>query len=475
MANHSVNANEQATSVSTPVVAESGVPFVVGVAPVQSAENPATVGRPVLCTDWDEAVAKLGYSDDWSKYTICEAMYSHFKLYECQPIIFLNVLDTTSNTMTEAVTAADMDVSDHKIKLSIDALNDTNLAVKAAGGQGAALVKGTDYDTYYNGEYLVIELISTGSAYSATSLNVAYKKVKHSGITATTIATAVEKVELCLTKIGIVPDLILAPRYSEDPSVAAVMATKASNINGLFTAKALIDLDSSSSGATSYSDVLTKKNAANLTDKAEIVCWPKVKIGEKTFHMSTQLAGLIAKVDTDNSGVPYESPSNKSLKTDGLVLADGTEVDLTLAQANTVMNNGVVTAINFVNGWVAWGNYTACYPGNTDVKDYFVPISRSFGWVGNTLIKTFWSKLDNPMNRRLIDTILDTCNIWLNGLVGQGYFYGARVEMIESENPVSNLMAGIIKLHVYITPPAPAQEIDFVLEYDAEYVAEALS
>ena len=100
MANHSVNANEQATSVSTPVVAESGVPFVVGVAPVQSAENPATVGSPVLCTDWDEAVAKLGYSDDWSKYTICEAMYSHFKLYECQPIIFLNVLDTTSNTMT---------------------------------------------------------------------------------------------------------------------------------------------------------------------------------------------------------------------------------------------------------------------------------------------------------------------------------------------------------------------------------------
>lgn len=97
-----------------------------------------------------------------------------------------------------------------------------------------------------------------------------------------------------------------------------------------------------------------------------------------------------------------------------------------------------------------------------------------FGWVGNSLIKTFWSKLDKPMTRRLIDTVLDSANIWLNGLVGMGYLLGARVEMLENENPLTNLMAGIIKLHVYMTPPSPAQEIDFVLEYDASYVTSAL-
>ena len=36
-------------------------------------------------------------------------------------------------------------------------------------------------------------------------------------------------------------------------------------------------------------------------------------------------------------------------------------------------------------------------------------------------------------------------------------------EMLESENPLTSLMAGKIKLHVYMTPPSPAQEIDFVL------------
>ena len=79
------------------------------------------------------------------------------------------------------------------------------------------------------------------------------------------------------------------------------------------------------------------------------------------------------------------------------------------------------------------------------------------------------------MNRRLLDTIMDTVNIWLNGLVGSGYLLGARVEMQEDENPLENLMAGIVKFHVIMTPPSPAQEIDFVLEYDASYVASALT
>ena len=59
--------------------------------------------------------------------------------------------------------------------------------------------------------------------------------------------------------------------------------------------------------------------------------------------------------------------------------------------------------------------------------------------------------------------------------MGRGYLLGARVEMQESENPVTDLMAGIVRIHIYMTPPSPAQEIDFTLEYDASYVESALS
>lgn len=465
--NHGVYVTEQATSVSTPNVAASGIPFVVGTAPVQSAAKAVKPNMPVLCRSWDEAVQQLGYSEDWKTYTLCEFMHSHFELYGCQPVIFVNVLDI--GTMKESVEAADLTVTDHKVRLPIAAINNETLVVKAAGGSGGGLVLDKDYSTYYDGENLVIEAIADGKCYEAGQLNIAYTKAAPASVTEVNIATAMESVELCLTTLGAVPDLICAPGYSHKPTVAAVMATKASSINGLFRAKALIDIDSSSGGAKTYTAVQEKMKTANLTDKDEICCWPMVKLNGSTYHMSTHLAGLMAQVDTKNS-CPYETPSNKPMQVDALCLEDGTEVNLTHAQANYLNGIGVVTALNF-NGWVAWGNYTACYPGNTDIKDNLIPVSRMFDWVANSLVRTFWSKLDRPMNRRLIDTVLDASNIWLNGLVGAGYLLGARAVMLDGENPLENLMAGIIKLHIYMTPPAPAQEIDFVLEYDASYVS----
>lgn len=473
MANHGVNVSQQTTSLSTPVVAASGIPFVIGVAPVQSAESPSSAGIPILCTSWTEAVEKLGYSDNWDDYPLCEFMYSHFKLFGCQPVMFCNMLNVSS--MKETVEAQDLEMTNHKAKLPIAAINDEILIVKPGGGTGDAYVMSRDYSTYYDGEYLVIESLPEGSCYDVDKVNVSYSKVTPSSVTNTVVASGLESIELCLTLFGIVPDLICAPGYSSDSTVAAVMATKAGGINGLFPAKALIDISSGEGGAKSYSETVPLKNSRNLVDADQILCWPMLKLGAFSFHQSTQLAGLMSQVDTQNGGCPYESPSNKNYQCDAMVLEDGTEVNLTLTQANFLNANGIVTALNFMGGWTCWGNYTACYPGNTDVKDYFISVSRMFGWIGNSIIRTYWSKLDKPMNRRLVDTIKDAINIWLNGLVGSSYLLGARVEFLETENPTSNLMSGIIKFHIYMTPPSPAQEIDFVLEYDAEYVATVLT
>ena len=82
---------------------------------------------------------------------------------------------------------------------------------------------------------------------------------------------------------------------------------------------------------------------------------------------------------------------------------------------------------------------------------------------------------DKPMTRLLIDSIVDEANYWLNGLTSEGKLYGGRIEFLEAENSLASLTSGIIKLHVYLTPPSTAQEIDFTLEYDASYVTSALS
>jgi len=467
---HGVYVYEQATQIGTPVAAASGIPFVIGTAPIQAATNPAAVGIPVICMGFDEARAKLGYSEDWGKYTLCEFMYSHFVLFGCQPVIFVNLLNMT--TMREAVAGSDMPVSNHKIELPFEAINDATLVVKAEGGGGSAYTKGTDYDVYYTGDKCVIELLPNGAIYSETSLNVAYYKVTPASVDVTAVVTGLEAIEKCMAAVGVVPDIICAPGFSFDANVAAAMATKAAGINSMFRAKALIDINTAI--ADDYSEVAAEKESKNLIDENQIVCWPKLKLGTRSFFMSTQLAGLMASVDTSNGGVPYESPSNKTFKADALVLSSGAEVLLTHAQANALNDAGVVTGLNLFGGIRCWGNYTACYPDNTDVKDYLIPVSRMFDWVGNSLINTFWSRLDRPMNRRYIDSIVDTCNIWLNGLVGAGYLLGARVEFKADENPNEALMAGIVKVHIYMTPPSPAQEIDFVLEYNADFVEAAL-
>lgn len=473
MTNHGIYVSEKTTSSGNPAVAKSSIPFVIGKSPIQNADSPAKAGVPVLCKSFEDAKEKLGYSDNWDDYTLCEFMYSHFMLYGCQPVIFVNLLDPA--TMNEAVAAADKNVEDHKIALPIEAINDENLVIKPAGGSGNAYVKDTDYAVYYEGENCYIELLSGGAAYSAASLSVAYKKVTPASVNAAAVATGMESIEQCMGTLGIVPDLICAPGFSDNTSVAAVMATKAAGINGMFKAKALIDISTAADGgADVYSEVAALKETNNFSDENQIICWPLLKLGTRVFHLSTQLAGLMASVDTGNNGCPYESPSNKAFKCDSTVNAAGTEVNLTLAQANILNAAGVVTAISFLGSINCWGNYTACYPVKSDVKDCYIPVSRMFDWVGNTFINTFWSRLDKPMSRRLIDTVVDACNIWLNGLVGSGYLYGARAEFKDSENPLENLLAGIIKVHIYMTPPSPTQEIDFVLEYDADYVASAM-
>ena len=63
---------------------------------------------------------------------------------------------------------------------------------------------------------------------------------------------------------------------------------------------------------------------------------------------------------------------------------------------------------------------------------------------------------------------------WLNGLKTAEHLLGGRIEFISDENPTTDLMAGKLKFHLYITPPSPAKEMEFTLEYDADYVSEAL-
>lgn len=472
---HGVYVSEKAYGVSAPIVIPSGVAFVVGSAPVQAAANPAKPGIPVACGTWEDFVNAFGYSDDWENYTLCEFAYSAFKLYGISPVIFCNVLDPA--TMYDDVAAEAMTVTDHKVVLPIEAINDENLVVKKADGTGDAYVKGTDYTVAYTDAGLAVTLIPTSTHYSETSLQIAYNAVTTDSVGTSVVADGFDNIERCVNTVNVIPDLLVAPKFSWDDAVAEKMTSVAKNFNGVFNAKAIIDINSYD--ADTAADAVTLKETLGYTDSDQIVFWPMVKKGGKVFWGSTALACTMARVDAAN-GCPAASPSNNRMEIDALVINDNgeyEEINQTKADADMLNYAGIVTAFNFLSsGWVCWGNYTAAmYSGSgASVQEYFIPISRMFDWVGNSLVTTFWSKLDKPLSRRLIDTIIDTATVWLNGLVGAGYLLGARVEFPEAENPVDKLLQGIITVHIYMTPTAPAQEINFTLEYDANYVTASL-
>ena len=264
MADHGVFVSQQATSVSTPVLADSGIPFAIGTAPVQSAAAPGKAGIPVLCTSWDEAVEQLGYSDDWKTYSLCEVMYSHFKLFASQPLILYNLLDPAE--MDEEVAAQDYPVDDHQVALPLEAIA-SSIVVQVPGEEPESpttLVEGTDYAVRYNSDdnACIVELLGDSASYEAETLNIAYSKVDGSGIEAADVAMAVDAVDLCMTELGVIPDLLIAPGWSGDTEVAAVMAAKAPKINGLFEGKTLIDIDSNANRR--YTEAVAVKTRNNF-------------------------------------------------------------------------------------------------------------------------------------------------------------------------------------------------------------------
>ena len=463
---HGITSEQIETSVSTPRTAGSGIAFVVGTAPAHTVGG--AVNAPVMALNYKEAVAALGYSENWKNYTLCEVMHSSFQLYGVSPVFFVNVLDTEKHKKT--VEAAEYEIIDRKASLPLEAIAES---VEVTDETGTTTYKaGEDYGLLYDGENLMLELLDGGAiTESVGKLKIAFDAVDPSKVSDSDI-TGFELVDTVFAKYGIAPDLLLCPGWSHKPEVAAIMTAKAENINGVFEGKALIDIDAAA--VRHYTDAPEWKKEQNIFSKYQILFYPMVKLGERLFHLSTQAAGLMAKVDTDNGGCPCESASNKNLQVDSAVVDDGAaggEILLDPQQANYLNSQGIVTALNFMGSFVLWGNESACFPASTDIKDYFYPVSRMFGWVSNTIVLTFWGKLDKRLNRRLIDNICDTMNIWLNGLTAEEKILGGRVEFREDENPDTSLMAGKATFHVFLTPCSPAKHLHFILEYSAEYLA----
>lgn len=482
---HGVRVLEQATSIVAPILGTAGLQVVFGTAPINLADDPYKVtNTPLIAYSWAEAVKQLGYSADYKNYTLCEAMYASFQLIGVAPVIFINVLDPKKHKKKNE--AATVPVEEMEAVVPITGILKDTVTVKMKGAdeesEDTPLGFETDYLLSFDDDgNLLVTLIAGGAGAAAKALVVESTSIDPTAVTPSDIigasatggAKGFEVLQQIYPKFGMTPGLLLAPGWSHIPDVGIVLAAKCEEINGYFTCECLIDIDSTADGCTAYSDIKVAKEAAGCVSAHAMALWPCIAVGSHWFWYSAIMGALIAKVDAENDDVPNLSPSNKLIGATGTVLATGEEVLLDQVQGNAVNSFGVTTAIN-VNGWRTWGNNSAVYPASTDPKDRWFCCRRFFSWWGNSFILTYFQKVDNPMNPRLIETIVDSENIRGASYVSQGKCARAEIVYNADENPVTDLLNGKITFHQYLTPYPPAEDILNILEFDPNALSDAL-
>lgn len=97
-----------------------------------------------------------------------------------------------------------------------------------------------------------------------------------------------------------------------------------------------------------------------------------------------------------------------------------------------------------------------------------------FNWDKQTFIRTYFSEVDKPLTKRRLESIVDSENIRLNGLVSSGVLVAGSIEYRSDDNPTTSLIDGISKFHKVFTPPVPNRVINAVMEFDAEAYKAAL-
>ena len=144
-----------------------------------------------------------------------------------------------------------------------------------------------------------------------------------------------------------------------------------------------------------------------------------------------------------------------------------TAVFMNRDDVNTKLDgNGILSALNTADGWVCWGNNTTAYPGSLDVKDYLIAIRRMFNYVQNIFQVFAASRIDNPLNRRQLEGVVNSFNQILASLQGFGALNAASIELDDERNTTAQLIAGVVYFRIRIAPPPPMKEINGVFEYD---------
>ena len=377
---HGAYGDQQAVGTRVATESQSAV-VLVGTAPVQNllpdANGDWNVNKPVLVTDISEAKKYFGYSEDWAKYTLCEAMHVFLELNGIGPLVLINVLDPKTTHKSSTATTKSATPSNGKIVIAgaEDAILDT-IKVETQATPPVEKVKGTDYTAVYNAAKKTITIQElTSGALGSSALTITYYNVTASAVTSTDVIgaddgagthTGLYAIKDVYNLCGVIPAYFMAPGWSEVPAVHSVMSQLSLKINGHWDAWMFTDIPISDNGtAVTMAGAKTWKDANGYTNKNETVSFPLV-VGtdEKKYHLSVLRCANFLALLAENDGIPYHTASNTAAGIIANLWLGASSVGKVFDDQyiNDNLNKNGICSAAFVGGrWVIWGAHSAEY------------------------------------------------------------------------------------------------------------------
>lgn len=278
---HGTYQTEVASDINLPVMLDYGH-FIVGTAPVHKVKkDKRKINELVRLANYREAVEYFGDTYDLD-FSISQAIKVFFELYAIGPLYVVNIFDPAKHK-TSKKTEQGLEVKGGKVLVKNHKIMTDTLVVK----ENTTSQPIADALTIWTEEGLEIYAKpSTG-----TKIDIEYEEADLSAVTKTEAIggyntntmkrTGLELINDIFLKFSELPAFIDVPDFSHESDVAAVMATKATNINGgMFESMALINAPI----GKRYDEIPEWKDSKNILDKDQLILYGMIGLSEKRYY-----------------------------------------------------------------------------------------------------------------------------------------------------------------------------------------------
>lgn len=402
----------------------------VGTAPVHTlalaSGESYPVNRPIVVNNIAEARKYFGYSKDWAKYTLCEAMHVHLEEKGVGPLVLINVLDPTKAAHKSSTkTTTSKTPANGRITIpSAESVILDSVVIKTIVEEGNTPVtkeKNTDYTIAYNADKQQIIITELGTGLGTDALTVEYDTIDATGVTAADVIGATDDMGLntglyamknVYQATGYIPAYLLAPGFSSNPSVHAAMRANSVKINGHWDAYMFVDLPIvDGSTPLTLATAKTWKDGHGYNNQNETVFFPLAKgVDGNIYHLSVLAAANFQEILIADDGIPYKTASNTDCKMiENLYLGEnvtGRVYDDEII--NKYLNKNGIASAAYVGGrWAIWGCHSADYDQDNGDQINVAETNRMMlYYISNDFQHRRTEDVDKPVSANDLQTIV---------------------------------------------------------------------